>query len=230
MFNRKKWLNHRIIIGALIISLILVLWLSGIKNCLTFEQIKKNSMWLHQQVHEHYWRTVVLYISTFVVVVIACLPGAALMSIVGGYLFGVSFGVLYLTIGATLGAFLFFMFVRYVLGIYLQERYAHRLVKFNRLTQKKGWLFLLMLRCLPLVPFAMVNLLAGLTTIKTFTFLWVTAVGVIPTGIIFTFAGRQLATINSFSDIFTPSIIGSLVLLMVVVILPVLINRYRKIF
>lgn len=230
MFNRKKWLDHRILIGSIIIALILFLWISGVKNCLTFDQIKKNSMWLHEQVHQHYWRTVLLYLSAFVVVVMACLPGAALMTILGGYLFGVFFGVLYLAIGATIGAFLFFMFVRYVLGSYLQERYAQKLVKFNRLTQKRGWLFLLLLRCLPLVPFAMVNLLAGLTTIDPFTFVWVTMIGVIPTGIIFTFAGRQLATINAFSDIFTPPIISSLVLLMGVVLLPILINRYRKIF
>lgn len=222
--------KRRFIIGIAVLALMVFIWVSGIKNCFTIDYIKAQSTWLRSQVENHYWQTVFSYLLSFVAVVIFCLPGAAVMTIVGGYLFGVFFGVLYLMIGATIGASIFFLVVRYLLGSYLQARFASKLVRFNQLISKRGWLFLLMLRCLPLIPFAMVNILAGLTKISFSTFVWTTMVGVIPTGIIFTYAGKQLGTIKNFNDIFTPSIWGALVLLMCAVCLPVIINRYKKIF
>lgn len=230
MFSKTPQSKKRFIIGMIVLAIIIFIWVSGIRKCFTFEYIKTQSDWLHMQVETQYWRTVILYLLAFIMVVIFCLPGAAVMSIVGGYLFGVLFGVMYLMIGATLGAIIFFLVVRYLLGSYLQLRFASRLVRFNQLIARRGWLFLLMLRCLPLIPFAMVNILAGLTNIKFSTFVWTTLVGVIPTGIIFTYAGRQLGTIKSMQDIFTPSILGAFVLLIAVVCLPVIVNRFKKIF
>jgi uncharacterized membrane protein YdjX (TVP38/TMEM64 family) len=95
---------------------------------------------------------------------------------------------------------------------------------------KQGWLFLLMLRCIPLIPFFMVNMLAGLTHMRTRTFLWTTAIGVIPTALIFTYAGRQLGTIHQLQDIFTVQILSALILLLLCALVPILITRYRKIF
>lgn len=230
MFKKTPHSKRRFIIGMIVFIIMAVIWFSGLKQCFTFDYIKTQSAWLCAQVTNHYWRTVFLYLIAFVAVVIFCLPGAAVMTIVGGYLFGIFFGVFYLIIGATIGASIFFLIVRYLLGSYLHLRFAHKLVRFNKLIDERGWLFLLMLRCLPLIPFAMVNILAGLTKIKFSTFVWTTMVGVIPTGIIFTYAGRQLGTIHRFNDIFTPGILAALLLLMVVVCLPALINRYKKIF
>lgn len=230
MFKKTPHAKRRFIIGMIVLAVMALIWFSGIKNCLTFDYIKTQSEWLRMQVEHHYWQTVFSYLLAFVIVVIFCLPGAAVMTIVGGYLFGVFFGVIYLIMGATIGATIFFLVVRYLLGTYLQMRFASRLVRFNQLIAERGWLFLLMLRCLPLIPFAMVNILAGLTNIKFWTFVWTTMVGVIPTGIIFTYAGRQLGAIKSLNDIFTPPILVALVLLMIVVCLPVIINRYKKIF
>lgn len=230
MFSKTPHAKRRFIIGMIVLAIIIFIWVSGIRKCFTFEYIKTQSDWLRMQVETHYWKTVFLYLLAFITVVIFCLPGAAVMSIVGGYLFGVFFGVIYLMIGATIGAIIFFLVVRYLLGSYLQLRFASRLVRFNQLIERRGWLFLLMLRCLPLIPFAMVNILAGLTNIKFSTFVWTTLVGVIPTGIIFTYAGRQLGTIKNVQDIFTSSILGALILLILAVCLPVIINRYKRIF
>lgn len=213
-----------------VLAIMSFIWFSGLRNCFTFDYLKTQSAWLSAQVANNYWKTVLAYLASFVGVVLFCLPGAAAMTILGGYLFGVIFGVIYLIIAATIGACIFFLIVRYLLGSYLQTRFASRLVRFNQMIAHRGWLFLLMLRCLPLIPFAMVNILAGLTKIPFSTFVWTTMLGVIPTGIIFTYAGRQLGTIQSFNDIFTPSILGALILLMCVVCLPIIINRYKKIF
>lgn len=230
MFKKTPHAKRRFIIGMIVLAVMAFIWFSGIKKCFTFEYIKTQSDWLRMQVETNYWKTVFLYLVSFISVVIFCLPGAAVMTIVGGYLFGVFFGVIYLIIGATIGASIFFLVVRYLLGSYLQLRFASRLVRFNHLIAQRGWLFLLILRCLPLIPFAMVNILAGLTKIRFSTFVWTTMLGVIPTGIIFTYAGRQLGTITRINDIFTPPILGALILLMIVVCLPIIINRYKKIF
>ena len=109
-------------------------------------------------------------------------------------------------------------------------RFKERLVEFNRLFDKKGWLYLLMLRCLPLIPFFMINLFAGLTNVRLSTFIWTTIIGLLPTSLIFCYAGTQIKHINCFADIFTAPIIIALLLMLVLVFLPVLINRYRKIF
>jgi uncharacterized membrane protein YdjX (TVP38/TMEM64 family) len=219
MFKKNPHAKRRFIIGIIVLAVMAFIWFSGIKNCFTFEYIKTQSDWLRMQVETNYWKTVLLYLISFITVVLFCLPGAAVMTIVGGYLFGVFFGVIYLIIGATIGATIFFLVVRYLIGSYLQMRFASRLVRFNHLIDERGWLFLLILRCLPLIPFARFS-----------TFVWTTMIGVIPSGIIFTYAGRQLGKITRINDIFMPPILGALVLLMIVVCLPIIINWYKKIF
>ncbi len=222
--------KKRIALAVIVIFFMAAFWYSGVPQCLTFECIKAKSIWLRAQVIECYWKTVCLYLLTFIAIVVCCLPGAAVMSIMAGYLFGMFFGLIYLVMGATSGAIFFFLLARYLLGSYLQARFAPRLMAFNQMVERRGWLYLLMLRCLPLVPFAVVNILAGLTRISFTTFAWTTIIGVIPTGIIFSYAGCQLGNLNSVNEIFTLPILLALVALMLVVILPMVINRYKKIF
>lgn len=219
----------RIIIACLAIIGISAIWYSGIHKHLTFDQVKEHAIWLHGQIKDHYVRSVVTYLSTFIVVVCCCIPGAALMSIIGGFLFG-WIGVVYIVIAATTGATLFFFLVRYLIGSYIQQRYAAKLVNFNKRIKENGWFFLLFLRCIPLIPFFMVNTFASLTTINTITYIWTTAVGVIPTSLIFVYAGKQFGTITQLRDIFSAPVIIALLMLIVVMTVPVLLNRYRKIF
>ena len=228
--SKKRWSKKRLIVAALVIICIGLIWFSDLHKNLSFEKIKANTVWLHDQVEHYHWWTVMVYIGSFISVVVSCIPGAALMSIIGGFLFGMLEGLLLIITGATIGATLFFLLVRYVLGSYLQMRFKERIVEFNRLFDKKGWLYLLMLRCLPLIPFFMINLFAGLTNVRLSTFIWTTIIGLLPTSLIFCYAGTQIKHINCFADIFTAPIIIALLLMLVLVFLPVLINRYRKIF
>lgn len=228
--SEKHWSKKRLIVGLLLIGLIGVMWGSGFHKCLTFMQIKTNAVWLSEQVKFHYWWTVMIYLLTFVLVVVCSVPGTALMNILGGFLFGVIQGVIYINIGATLGATIFFFLVRYVLGSYLQERYEKKLINFNKMIAQKGWLFLIIIRCIPLIPFFMVNTFAGLTQIPVSTFVWTTSVGILPTSIIFAYAGKQLNGINQLKDLLSGPMMMSLGLLLALALLPLIINRYRKIF
>lgn len=225
-----QWSKKRLILGCLFIISIFIAWKTGLHSCLTIENIKIHAVSLHQQVALHYWRSVMIYIAAFIVVVMSCLPGTALMNIVGGFLFGIVSGVIYIVFAATISATLFFYMVRYVIGSSVQERYKDRLTHFNRKIKESGWVYLLIIRCIPVIPFFMVNLFAGLTKIPVNTYIWTTFIGVIPSAIIFAYAGQHLTTVTQWKDVFSFPIIMALLLLIVSALVPIIINRYRKIF
>lgn len=231
--SKRGWSRKnifRVVVGSIFLIIIGFIWASDLHKCLTFDQVKSNTVWLSEQVTHHYWWTVLLYIGIYITVVICSLPGAALMSVIGGFLFGVLPASIYINIAATIGATIFFLLVRYLIGGYLQVRYAQRLSHFNQMIENRGWLFLIMIRCIPLIPFFMVNMFAGLTRIPLSTFIWTTMVGVIPTSILFAFAGRQLSTISKFTDIFSVPVLCAMALLVLLVLIPVIINKHRRIF
>ncbi len=228
--SKTTWSKKRLILGIVILAIIGTIWYTGLHKNLSFEQVQCNAVWLREQVDQHYWWSVMIYLGIFITIILCGLPVAALMNIIGGFLFGMVQGVFFIILAALIGGTIFFFIVRYVIGSYLQSRFTTQLHAFNRMCNKRGWLFLLMLRCIPVIPFFMVNLLAGLTNIRPFTFIWTTAIGVIPTAVIFTYAGRQLGTIDQVRDIFTIPILGALVIVLVLAFLPILVGRYRKIF
>ena len=230
MGSNIHWSKKRLILGCLFILAVFVAWKFGLHSYLTIENIKAHASWLHFQVINHYWCTVAIYIAIFTAVVLSCLPGTALMNIVGGFLFGIVPGIIYIVTAATISATLFFYLVRYVIGSYIQERYRGRLEHFNRKIKESGWLYLLIVRCIPVIPFFMVNLFAGLTKIPVSTYIWTTFVGVIPSAIIFAFAGQHLNNVSQWADVFSFPIIMALLLLIVGALVPFVINRYHKIF
>ncbi len=225
-----QWSKKRLIIGCIFIIAVFIAWKTGLHSCLTIQNIKTHAAWLHEQVALHYWRSVMIYFAAFIAVVLSCLPGTAFMNIVGGFLFGIVAGVIYIVAAATISATIFFYLVRFVIGSFIQERYKDRLNHFNRKIKESGWVYLLIIRCIPVIPFFMVNLFAGLTKIPVSTYIWTTFVGVIPTAIIFAYAGQHLTRVTQWKDVFSFPIIMALVLLIVSALVPIIINRYRKIF
>ena len=231
MYNLKvSSLYIRLLIILFFFLLIFIIWNTGIYHYFSLSNIQMHSQALQAQVAYHYWRTVSLYWLIFIVLVLCGLPLVALMSIVGGFLFGVIPSIFYINSAATVGAILFFLCVRYLIGTYLQSRYSHELVRFNTALEKNGQKYLLLLRCIPVIPFFMVNIFAGLTQVKWTTFAWTTSVGILPTSLIFAYAGRQLTGITSLGDVFCLPVIGIFCLLLACIIIPVLINWRWKIF
>jgi uncharacterized membrane protein YdjX (TVP38/TMEM64 family) len=227
-YKNNHWIM-RLIIGIIFISAIALIWASGLYKCFTFDQIKTNIAWLSDQVHNHYWQSVLVYLISYIILVVCGVPGVALMSIVGGFLFGFLPAVLYINIAAVIGAVLFFLLVRYLIGNYLQERYASKFVRVNQLIQQKGWIFLLVVRCIPIIPFFVVNIVAALTQISLFTFIWTTSVGILPTSLIFAYAGKQLNNVTCLSDLFSLPILSAFMLLVILIMTPIILNRYRRI-
>ena len=166
---------------------------------------------------ELYAQRPVLVISAFFVIYVAVtalsLPGAAIMTLVGGAIFGLGVGSLIVSFAASIGATLAFLAARFVLGESVQNKFGARMAEINKGVEKEGAFYLFTLRLVPLVPFFVINLVMGLTKMKTWTFYWVSQVGMLLGTMVYVNAGTQLAKIDSLKGILSPGLIGSFVLL-----------------
>ena len=159
----------------------------------------------------------ILYIAGFFILYVAVtglsIPGAAIMSLVAGALFGVLIGTIIVSFASTLGATLAFLSARFVLRDWVQGKFGERLRAVDEGLEKDGAFYLFTLRLIPVFPFFVINLLMGLTRIKTRTFFWVSQLGMLPATIVFVNAGTQISRIESTSGLLSPTLIASFVAL-----------------
>jgi uncharacterized membrane protein YdjX (TVP38/TMEM64 family) len=219
--------TKRFFLLALFIAVIVALQFSGAREVLTFENLKKNRDALLSMVKEHYAASVLTYIGVYIVAIALNAPGAAILTIAGGFLFGTVFAVLYANVGATTGAVLAFLSSRYLLGEWVQNKYHVQLARFNREMEINGPRYLLTLRLIPIFPFFMINFLSGLTKMPLKTFVWTTSVGIIPAAVVFAYAGRQIGSIGSPGEILSPKVITAFVLLALLALVPGMISRRK---
>ena len=158
-----------------------------------------------------------LYIAGFFLLYVAVtglsIPGAAIMSLVAGALFGVVIGTLIVSFASTMGATLAFLSSRYLLRDWVQGKFGERLRAVDDGLEKDGAFYLFTLRLIPVFPFFVINLLMGLTRIKTGTFFWVSQIGMLPATIVFVNAGTQISRIDSTAGLLSPTLIASFVAL-----------------
>ena len=158
-----------------------------------------------------------LYIAGFFLLYVAVtglsIPGAAIMTLVAGALFGVVLGTLIVSFASTMGATLAFLSSRYVLRDWVQGKFGERLRAVDDGLEKDGAFYLFTLRLIPVFPFFVINLLMGLTRIKTGTFFWVSQIGMLPATIVFVNAGTQISRIQSTAGLLSPTLIASFVAL-----------------
>ncbi len=154
-----------------------------------------------------------LFFAGYVAVTGLSLPGAAVMTLVAGAIFGLLWGVVIVSFASTLGATLAFLVSRFILRDAIQRKFSDRLAAINRGVEKDGAFYLFALRLVPAVPFFVINLVMGLTPIRALTFYWVSQLGMLPGTAVYVFAGTRIAEIDSVGGIFSPDIIGAFVLL-----------------
>jgi uncharacterized membrane protein YdjX (TVP38/TMEM64 family) len=158
-----------------------------------------------------------LYIAGFFLLYVAVtglsIPGAAIMSLVAGALFGVVLGTLIVSFASTMGATLAFLSSRYLLRDWVQGKFGERLRAVDDGLEKDGAFYLFTLRLIPVFPFFVINLLMGLTRIKTGTFFGVSQIGMLPATIVFVNAGTQISRIESTAGLLSPTLIASFVAL-----------------
>jgi uncharacterized membrane protein YdjX (TVP38/TMEM64 family) len=156
------------------------------------------------------------------------IPVALVLTLAGGYLFGTAAGVLYIDIGATTGATIALLSARYLLGKRLQEKYQDALRRFNEEFAQNGIHYLLTVRLIPVIPFFVINFLAGLTRMPVRTFIWTTALGILPATTFFAFAGRQLGLISSAGDLVSMKMLMAFAAMGIVALAPVIYKRMQR--
>jgi uncharacterized membrane protein YdjX (TVP38/TMEM64 family) len=202
----------------------------GLDNYVTFDTLKENRDWLTSQVAAHRMLATISFIAIYAAVAGLSLPGATVVSISGGFLFGLWYGTACNVIGATIGASLLFLAARTVLGDLLYRKVDPWLERMDSNFQENSFSYLLFLRLVPLFPFFVVNLVPAFVGISFRTFVITTFVGIIPGAFVYTSVGAGLGTVfDSGADftIWTPEILAGLVGLGVLSLLPVAIKIKR---
>ena len=159
------------------------------------------------------WKTVIVFFLVYVAVTGLSLPGAAVMTLVAGAIFGLLWGTVIVSFASTLGATIAFLFSRFLFKETVQTKFAHHLTAINKGIEQDGPFYLFTLRLVPAFPFFVINLVMGLTPIKTLTFFWVSQVGMLAGTIVYVNAGTQIAQIDSLAGILSPGLIISFILL-----------------
>lgn len=192
---------------------------------LTVASLKANRQVLQEYYSAHTVLMVAGFMAIYIIQTALSLPGAAVLSLAAGAVFGAVMGTVYANIAATIGATLAFLVARYVFRDAILRRFGSRLEGMNRELEHRGFSYLLFLRLVPLFPFFLINLAAGLTRLPLRTFFLGTMFGIIPGGFVFVNAGASLATVDSLSGIATPRVLGSFALLGLFALVPVLYNK-----
>lgn len=195
---------------------------------LTLASLKENRQTLLDYYAAHAGVTVAAFLLIYILQTALSLPGAAILSLAAGAIFGSLMGTLYAVIAATIGATLAFLVTRYLLRDLVLEKFGSRLEGLNRELEQRGFNYLLFLRLVPLFPFFLINLAAGLTRLPLRTFFLGTLVGIIPGGFVFVNAGASLAGIQSLRDVASPRVLGSFALLGLFALIPVLYGKLKK--
>lgn len=216
----------KIIILAIIVALIIGIKVSGISDTLNMKNIIENRSILLNYVEKNYLLVMLIFIAVYILAVALSIPGASILTITGGFLFGPILATLYINLSATVGALIIFLITRYVLGASLQEKYKEQLTKFNSELELNGTSYLLTLRLIPLFPFFLINILAGLTNVSMKKFIWTTSLGIIPGTFIYAYLGYSGTTTGE--NLLSKEIIIALVLMGLLSLLPVVIKKIKK--
>jgi len=196
-----------------------------LKQYLSLAALKANRDSLLAYTEAHYAAAVALFIGAYILQTAFSLPGAAIFTLAGGFLFGSVLGTLYVNVGATAGATLAFLAARYLLHDWVERKFGNRLGPIQEGFARNAFSYLVTLRLIPIFPFFLLNLLSGLTRMRLGTYAAATSLGIIPASFVFANAGRQLGTINSLDEIASPRVLGAFALLGLLAFVPVL---YRK--
>ncbi|PKL16842.1 MAG: TVP38/TMEM64 family protein [Spirochaetae bacterium HGW-Spirochaetae-5] len=157
--------------------------------------------------------TIGIYMLIYIAVTALSLPGAAVMTLAGGALFGFFIGLAAVSFASTIGATLACFVSRYLLRGWVEDKFGDRLSAINAGIEKEGAFYLFMLRLIPVFPFFIINLLMGLTRIKLVTFYWVSQIGMLAGTAVYVNAGKEIGKIDSLSGILSPGLIISFVIL-----------------
>jgi pyruvate/2-oxoglutarate dehydrogenase complex dihydrolipoamide dehydrogenase (E3) component/uncharacterized membrane protein YdjX (TVP38/TMEM64 family) len=203
----------KLALAAALALAVLAFFALGGHRYLAFDTIKSQQAAIEAYYKAYPWRTALGYFALYVAVTGLSLPGAAVMTLAGGAVFGLLWGTLLVSFASTIGATLAFLAARFLLRDWVQARFGESLRAVNEGVRREGAFYLFTLRLIPVIPFFAINLAMGLTPLRTATFYWVSQAGMLAGTLVYVNAGTQLAAIASPGDILSPGLIGAFLLL-----------------
>ena len=200
------------IIGG-ILALIALFWATGLNQYFTLNYLKEQQAHFAQIYADNRVMVIAVYMLIYITVTALSLPGAAVMTLAGGGLFGLVTGTIVVSFASTIGATLACIVARYLLRDWVQNRFGDKLTTINEGMAREGGFYLFSLRLVPIFPFFVINLVMGLTSIRMVTYYWVSQLGMLPATVVFVNAGKELAKLESLSGILSPGLLVSFALL-----------------
>jgi pyruvate/2-oxoglutarate dehydrogenase complex dihydrolipoamide dehydrogenase (E3) component/uncharacterized membrane protein YdjX (TVP38/TMEM64 family) len=205
--------KKKLILIALLVALVVAFFAFDLGRFLSLEYIKSRQAEFTALASEQPFAVGGAFFAIYIAVCALSLPGAAIMTLAAGAIFGLGQGTLIVSFASAIGATLAMLVSRYVLRESVQSKFGTRLAEIDKGIEREGAFYLFTLRLVPIFPFFLINLLMGLTKMKAWTFYWVSQIGMLAGTLVYVNAGTQLAKIDSLKGILSPGLIGSFVLL-----------------
>ena len=203
----------RLVLAAIILLLIVAFFALDLTQYFTLDFLKSRQAGLEEYFRANPLRTALIYFGVYIAVTGLSLPGAAVLTLVGGAIFGLLRGTVIVSFASSIGATLAFLASRFMFRDWVQQRFRANLEAINRGVERDGPFYLFTLRLVPYFPFFVINLVMGLTPMRTATFYVVSQVGMLAGTLVFVNAGSELARIDSASDLISPTLLTAFVLL-----------------
>ena len=205
--------SRKLALMGVILALLGSFFVFDIGQYLNLEALKAQQAALNAQVTAQPWLAAGVFFLAYVAVTALSLPGAALMTLLAGALFGLLEGFILVSFASTLGATLAMLSSRFLLRDWVQSRFGQRLAGIDAGIEREGAFYLFALRLVPVFPFFLINLAMGLTRLPARTYWWVSQLGMLPGTLVFVNAGRELGKLDSLAGILSPGLLGAFVLL-----------------
>ncbi len=208
-----KKIIKKVAIVVVIIALVAAFKIFNLGDYLSLSYIKESQMKFETLYSENRVPVIAGFMVIYILVTSLSLPGAAVMTLAAGALFGLLTGTILVSFASTIGATIACFAARFILRDWIQGKFGDKLKTVNEGIEKEGAFYLLTLRLIPIFPFWLINLVMGLTKMPLKTFYWVSQLGMLAGTIVYVNAGKELAKIESLSGILSPTLIFSFVLL-----------------
>ena len=217
----------KIIIISIIILLFGMFYYFNLGQYFDLEYLKKTRESFKEIYSNNPLLVIAVYMLIYIVSAALSLPGAAILTLAGGAMFGLVVGTIVVSFASSLGALVACFVAKYILGDWIQQKFGDKLVAINNGIEKEGAFYLFTLRLIPIFPFWAINLLMGLTKFPLFKFYWVSQIGMLAATIVYVNAGNELGKVNSVSDILSLNLLISFIVLAV---FPLLVKKILDLY
>ncbi len=228
MFKLKKILPISILIAGLVLFFVF-----GGQHYLSLQALSENYKKLQDYTHAHYFLSVLGFMGCYIIIIALSIPGATLLTLLGGFLFGALLGTVWVVFAATIGATITFLAVHTAFGELLRHRVDNKLSKMKKGFTENAFNYLITLRLLPIFPFFIINIAAGVIGMPLRTFFFGTLLGIIPGSFIYAWVGSGLGyTLEqgkslNLGIIFEPQVILPIIGLAILSLAPVIVKKYK---